>query len=170
MAERLRCRGESAVADRLLCQQRTSGACPCWPARTLYRRYHCVPRHQGDGSEDLSLLSEADRRHAGGTRMVLRRLFRARSLWLGFLQLGRAPRTADGGAEKLHRAQGPLAQASRRRARGRGREDQGVMFRHCERSEAIQRDDPALDCFVALLLAMTNRKLTPSSPPSTQVH
>jgi glutathione S-transferase len=47
------------------------GARPCRPARALYRRYHCISRHQGDGSEDLSRLPEADRRHAGGTRMVL---------------------------------------------------------------------------------------------------
>ena len=46
---------------------------------------------------------------------------------LRLLHLGRAPRTADGGAEELHRAQGPAAQAARRRARGRRREDQGVM-------------------------------------------
>jgi len=29
------------------------------------------------------------------------------------------------------------------------------MFRHCEQSEAIQRGDADLDCFVASLLAMT---------------
>ena len=57
--------------------------------------------------------------HAGRTRMVLRPLFRARSLWLRLLHLGRAPRAADGGAEKLHRAQGPAAQAARRWSRNR---------------------------------------------------
>jgi hypothetical protein len=29
-------------------------------------------------------------------------------------------------------------------------------MRHCERSEAIQRFDASLDCFVAPLLAMTS--------------
>ena len=56
------------------------------------------------------------------------RLLRARSLWLRLLHLGRAPRTADGGAEELHRAQGPSAQTSGRRARRGRREDQGVSL------------------------------------------
>jgi hypothetical protein len=30
------------------------------------------------------------------------------------------------------------------------------LRRHCEQSEAIQRRDAALDCFVATLLAMTD--------------
>jgi hypothetical protein len=29
------------------------------------------------------------------------------------------------------------------------------LFRHCERSEAIQSQEERLDCFVASLLAMT---------------
>jgi hypothetical protein len=31
-------------------------------------------------------------------------------------------------------------------------------YRHCERSEAIQRGIQRLDCFVAALLAMTAKK------------
>ena len=41
------------------------------------------------------------------------------------------------------------------RFRRRLRQDQVVGFRHCERSEAIQNCNQELDCFVALLLAMT---------------
>jgi len=59
--------------------------------------------------------------------MVRRPIFRGRSLWLRLLHLGRPPRAANGGAQELHRVQGPHAQASRRRARGRGREDQGLI-------------------------------------------
>ena len=39
-----------------------------------------------------------------GREWFVRQLFRTRSLWLRLLHLGRAPRTADGGAEELHRA------------------------------------------------------------------
>ena len=55
-----------------------------------------LSRHQRDGAEDLPHLSEADRRHAGRTRMVRRQIFGARSLRLRLLHLGRAPRLADG--------------------------------------------------------------------------
>src|SRR5215831_1948274 len=61
--------------------------------------------------------------------MVRRQVLRARSLWLRLLHLGTPPRAADGGAQALHRVQGPHAQASRRQTRGGGREDQGLIAR-----------------------------------------
>src|SRR5262249_42695065 len=82
---------------------------------------------QGNGSQGLPRLLEADRRQAGGTGMVRRQVLRARSLWLRLLHLGNPPRAADGGAQALHRVQGAHAQASRRQTRGGGREDQGLI-------------------------------------------
>ncbi len=38
---------------------------------------------------------------------------------------------------------------------GRGSRRENEFARHCERSEAIQRAMPVVDCFVASLLAMT---------------
>ena len=70
-----------------------------------------LSRHQGGGAEDLPRLSQADRRHAGGTGVARRQVFGARSLWLRFLHLGSTPRAADGRAQELHGAQGPHAQA-----------------------------------------------------------
>ena len=74
------------------------------------------PDDQGSRPQDLPRLPEADRRHAGGTRMVLRPILGARSLRLRLLHLGRAPRAADGRAQELHRVQGPHAQAPRGRS------------------------------------------------------
>src|SRR5262245_34639224 len=59
--------------------------------------------------------------------MVRRQILRARSLWLRLLHLGSPPRAADGGAQELHRVQGPHAQAPRRHARGGEREGQGLI-------------------------------------------
>ena len=50
----------------------------------------------------LPRLPEADRWHAGGTRMVLRSLLRPRSIRSRLLHLGCAPRAADGRAQELH--------------------------------------------------------------------
>src|SRR5262249_43647635 len=97
------------------------------PARAVRGRSVRLSHAQGNGPQDLPRLLEADRRQAGGTGMVFRSILRARSLWLRLLHLGRPPRAADGGAQALHRVQGPHAQASRRQTRGGGREDQGLI-------------------------------------------
>ena len=52
-----RAEAEGAVAHRLLRLERASGACPCRPARTLYRRHVGLSGHQGSRAEDLSHLS-----------------------------------------------------------------------------------------------------------------
>src|SRR5215831_19118525 len=98
--------------------------------------------NQRHGAENLPRLSEADRRHARRPRMAVRPLFGARSLCLRFLHLGRAPRTADGGDQELRRAQRSAAQAARRRARGRGREGEGVVGkrRHPEVRPRLARE------------------------------
>ena len=54
------------------------------------------PTLKETGLKGLSRLPDADRRHAGGTRMVLRSLHRARSLRLRLLHVGCAPPTTDG--------------------------------------------------------------------------
>src|SRR5215831_4455596 len=69
--------------------------------------------------------------------MVRRQVLRARSLWLRLLHLGTPPRAADGGAQALHRVQGPHAQASRRQTRGGGREDQGLIARPFARASCL---------------------------------
>jgi len=81
-----------------------------------------------------------------GREWFFRQLFRTRSLRPRFLHLGRAARAADGGDEKLHRAQGPHAQAPRRRPRGGRREDQGVTISslRAKRSNPAQRLRPGL--------------------------
>ena len=124
-------RGQGAVADRLLRRERASGACPCRAAGALHRRPVGAARHQGAGAQDLPRPSQADRRHAGRPRVVRRQVFGARSLWLRVLHLGRAPRTADGRIEELHRVQGPHDRAGPRwRACWRTRRSR------CERSRA----------------------------------
>src|SRR5262249_29989607 len=122
-----RCQG--ALADRLLRGECASRARPFRPARALRGRSVRLSHAQGNGSQDLPRLLEADRRQAGGTGMGRRQVLRARSLWLRLLHLGNPPRAADGGAQALHRVQGPHAQASRRQTRGGGREDQGLIAR-----------------------------------------
>src|SRR6476620_6153709 len=83
-------------------EQCACGIRPCQPTRALRIRFNCLPHAQRHRPQGFSRLRETDRRHASGTRMVLRSLHRARSLWFRLLHVGFAPPAPDGRAHELH--------------------------------------------------------------------